>query len=157
MEVGMTKFWLISLFSIILISCNFKSDDKNEGDQAVFDAIDPILPVKEATLDSLSLTDNGTDYLFVVDADCSICVSVLFSEIEEVDSKNVSKFFIVGPDSSGPLIRHYIHEVSPEILNRVVILNGNEVLTDPLYRYNGNFYKIVNGKCEAAWCYSGVE
>ncbi len=135
-------------------SCKEK-ENSTEAELPVFEPIETDLPLKKNIADSLAISARGTDYLFVVDADCSLCLSVLFKELDFIDCEDVSRFIIVASPASEPTIKYYMRETHSDLVDRTTILIGPEVLIAPLEDFNGNFYKLVDGLCVAGWEYWG--
>ncbi len=140
------KFILLC-FTLMVSACGHNRKTVDAVPNTDFEPIGINLPLRQNVSDSLMTSVMGTDYFFVVDADCSLCLSVLFKELDYINLDEVSRFIIAAPIGSEPTIRYYIRQTYPDILDRVTILDGKRVLNVPLDEFSGNFYKIVDGSC----------
>lgn len=152
----MLKIGLILLIATLFVTGCIRGQKEIPAHEDKFGLIEAELPLKSEVLDSLSLSISGIDYVFVVDAECSTCLSVLIKELDQIELHEVSKVIVIVPNGTAPTVKYYLKDIFPDTTNKIIVLD-EEVLIDKLYKYNGNYYKVVNGVCESGWQYLGQE
>ena len=114
-------------------------------------------PLSDKGKRAIPFTENGTDYLFIVYADCSDCISTFFYALNEIADENPDRIFVLVPEGSAKVLSYYLNNSSSTVRDNISILESIDLLDQPVSSYNGHFYKVEDKAITKCWRVSHKE
>lgn len=151
----MNKILILSIVLITFISSCIRDVGTKQENTIAVKRIDVIQPINQELMDSIHFSKNNRDLLFIVDANCSICIGQFLNELtllsEMDDMKSVVRKIVMLPTGTAKVTRYYMKQqglFSPE---EFIFFESSKEYNSLIAKYSGYFYEVNDGKFTKMW------
>lgn len=149
-----SKLLFLTFVCVIALSCR---QNKVSDITIAKKSPDIVQVVDQVILDSLSFSSDRKDILFIVNASCSLCISQFLDEVSLIKNFNGSDMeingtkYVILPEGTAPLIRHYISRQSDFPMSDFNFIELSSKYNVMLCEYSGYFYVYDKGIITGMW------
>lgn len=151
----MNRILILSTVLITFISSCIRDVGTKQENTIAVKSIDVIQPIDQQLMDSIHFSKDNRDVLFIVDANCSICIGKFLNELTLIgnmgEMKSIGKKIVLLPPGTTKVTEYYMKQqglFSPEDF---VFFEPQKEYNNIIAKYTGYFYEVSNGKFTKMW------